>query len=139
MCVCPSNSSVATKQEPREAPGRDTRPNPTRATLVLSGTLGAGSIEAILAAISRVTGDGVASTIVEFDETCAAETTELAKFVEQIMALRERGVQVQIVAREDGLQDTMAKLPHSRDWLLGRETDASSAPRKALHVDGPAA
>jgi anti-anti-sigma regulatory factor len=132
----PFELTVATKVHPRESRGVETPPSPTRATLVLSGELDAAATVAIVAAIERTQADGVASIVVEFDAACTAQTPALQAFEREIMALRERGVEVQVAARGDALHERMNALAQSRDWLLTRGSDASSAARKALHVDG---
>ncbi len=103
--------------------------------ITLNGTFDGAAADTVLATASDLFGKGTDSILIVMEDVSVRDPDCLHMFATGLMALRSRGIDVQVCAHGDALHAQMHEITTSRDWLLGEANVGGG--RRALHLDGP--
>jgi anti-anti-sigma regulatory factor len=131
---------IAVKRDPSEALHAEREPSARGAfvSVALNGHFDEDASAALLSTISGLVAQDADSILIRMEDVTADSATCLDAFASALMSLRAEGVHVQISVAEPLLYAKMATSASSRDWLIDGASTDSDAPRRAIHLDGPA-
>ena len=127
---------VAARRDPVGRPASPSDAAPLCASILLNGELDDAAVRAISETIASQFESRCDSLLVTMEDV-VADAGPLEALAASIMRFRAAGSQVQLATWNHGMHDRLARLPDSRDWLIGFTGDEISGVRRAIHLDGP--
>lgn len=132
---------ISVKRDPAEAqsaPGTNPRADATT-PVVMSVAVNGGFSEAaylgVMNAVTRLCASGAESVFVDMQDITLDDAACLERFAADVMSQRAAGCQLQVVARQASVHESLSALRGSRDWLTLFGDASVIGRRRAIHVD----
>jgi anti-anti-sigma regulatory factor len=130
--------SIAVKRDPASAPiSSEPHASTSSVCITVNGVLGSDAADAILLAVTDAAAKSADPILILMEDVRAEDSMGVDALAKGVMALRTKGVNVQVSAQQDECHALLARERDSRDWLIAFSDPPSSGPRRAVHVDGP--